>query len=103
MQRRVSAWWFDSERRVADVRSRLKVLLAAFLLTTPCALIAQERTTGVRVTAQGLMLDFQDADLRLVIAALAEAGNLNVVYGELPQKRVTLRTTQPLDRAQIPA
>jgi general secretion pathway protein D len=49
------------------------------------------------------MLDFQDADLRLVIAALAEAGSLNVVYGELPARRVTLRTMQPVPSQQIMA
>ena len=64
---------------------------------------AQQRTEGLRVTAQGLMLDFQDADLRLVIAALADAGKLNVSYGDLPQKRVTLRTNQPVAAEQIPA
>jgi general secretion pathway protein D len=55
----------------------------------------------VRVTEQGVMLDFQDADLRLVISALAEAGALNVMYGELPARKVTLRTTQPVPTQQI--
>lgn len=43
---------------------------------------------------QGIRLDFQDVDLRLVISALAEAGNLNVVYSDLPQRSVTLRMAQ---------
>jgi general secretion pathway protein D len=50
----------------------------------------------VQVTRQGILVDFQDADLRLVIAALAEAGNVNVIYGEIPSRRVTLRMRQPL-------
>ncbi|MEX2282335.1 MAG: secretin N-terminal domain-containing protein [Gemmatimonadota bacterium] len=79
------------------------VVLVAVLFWRPAQLGAQQRTDVVRVTAQGLMLDFQDADLKLVIAALAEAGGLSVVYGELPAKRVTLRTNQPLPLTQIPA
>ncbi len=62
----------------------------------PALLTAQE---PVRVTEQGVLVDFQDADLRLVISALAEAGDLNVVYGDLPQRRVTLRMRQPVPRA----
>lgn len=50
----------------------------------------------MRVTAQGVLVDFQDAELRLVIAALAEAGNINVIYGDLPARRVTLRMRQPV-------
>src|SRR5687768_18559452 len=66
------------------------------------AVLAQQRQEPIRVTAAGLTIDFQDADLRLVISALAEAGGLNVVYNELPAKRVTLRTTQPIPLTQIP-
>jgi general secretion pathway protein D len=43
-------------------------------------------------------VDFQDAELKLVIAALAEAAGLNVIYGELPARRVTLRMRQPLQK-----
>ena len=49
----------------------------------------------------GVTVDFQDADLRLVISALAEAGNLNVVFGDLPARRVTMRLTQPVPREAI--
>ena len=45
---------------------------------------------------EGVRLDFQDVDLRLVISALAEAGNLNVVYADLPQRSVTLRMARPV-------
>ena len=51
---------------------------------------------AVQTTPQGVLVDFQDADLRLVMAALAEAAGLNVVYGDLPARRVTLRMRQPL-------
>src|SRR2546430_14417834 len=42
------------------------------------------------------MLDCQETELRLVLTALAEAGRLNLVSGELPPRRVTLRTNQPV-------
>src|SRR6201988_1973523 len=55
----------------------------------------------VRTSPQGLLLDFQDADLRLVLAALVEAGHLNLIYSDLPSRRVTLRTNQPVAPEQI--
>jgi general secretion pathway protein D len=48
-------------------------------------------------------VDFQDADLRLVVSALAEAGGLNVIYGDLPARRVTLRMQQPVPRENLRA
>lgn len=58
-------------------------------------------SAAVKATAQGLQFDFQDADLRIVLAALGEAGRLNLVYSELPNHRVTLRTNQPIAPDQI--
>jgi general secretion pathway protein D len=46
-------------------------------------------------------MDFQDADLRAVIMAIAEAGGLNVTYGEFPSRRVTLHLPQGLSRADM--
>jgi general secretion pathway protein D len=46
-------------------------------------------------------VDFQDADLRLVVTALAEAGGLNLVYSDLPARRVTLRMKQPVPRENL--
>jgi general secretion pathway protein D len=48
-----------------------------------------------------MQFDFQDADLRLVLSALAETGHLNLVYSELPSRHVTLRTNQPVPPEQI--
>ena len=59
---------------------------------------AQDTT---RVGAPGTRIDFQDADLRAVITALAEAGGLNVTYGEIPSRRVTLHLPQGLTRADM--
>lgn len=77
----------------------LALTAAAALLSTSPAL-AQE-PSPVTVSAEGVTLDFQNAELRLVIAALAEAGGLNVVYGDLPNRRVTLRIAQPIPVAKI--
>jgi general secretion pathway protein D len=79
---------------------RSAVLASLFVvLLTPTAR-GQE---PLRIVDGAVMLDFQDADLRLVLAALADAGALNVIHGELPERRVTLRTTQPVTLDEIPA
>lgn len=72
----------------------------ALALLAPRPLPAQQ-TEGVRVTPQGVLLDFQEADIRLVMSALAEAGGLNVVYSDIPQKRVTMRMSQPVSEQNI--
>ena len=59
---------------------------------------AQDTT---RAGSPGTRIDFQDADLRAVITALAEAGGLNVTYGEMPSRRVTLHLPQGLTRADM--
>jgi general secretion pathway protein D len=48
-------------------------------------------------------LDFQDLDLAYVLSALATAAGINVLYHDLPQKPITLRTAQPIPRSEIPA
>lgn len=62
--------------------------------------MAQE-TEGVHATDGGIAIDFQDADLRLVLTALAEAGQLNVVFSDLPGIRITLRTGQPIPVEEV--
>src|SRR5687767_8390685 len=78
--------------REPDVRIITAVLLALTLTALP----ARAQNGPIRITDEGISLDFQDADLRFVIAALAEAGGLNVLYGDLPSRRVTLRTNRPV-------
>jgi len=72
----------------------------AVLCVALCArpLLGQE---PVRVTEAGIVLDFQDAELRVVLAALAEAGKLNVTFGDLPERRVTLRLREPVPRGEV--
>lgn len=69
------------------------VLFAALVIGTSAR--AQEPPT-TRVTAQGVVVDFQDADIRTVITALAEAASLNVIFSDLPARRVTLRLRDPV-------
>jgi general secretion pathway protein D len=74
------------------------LLLLALLMVRSAA--AQE-PEPVTVTDEGILVDFQDADLRLVLTALAEAGGINLVYPELPARRVTLRMRQPVSRENL--
>ncbi|HUG38900.1 MAG TPA: secretin N-terminal domain-containing protein [Longimicrobiales bacterium] len=74
----------------------LVLVLALPLFAAPS--VAQE---PVVQTAEGILLDFQNADLRVVVAALAEAGGFNVVYGDLPSRTVTLRMSRPVPRSEL--
>jgi general secretion pathway protein D len=79
---------------------RLRWAAAAVLLALPRAAAAQGGT-GVERTAQGVQIDFQGTDMRLAVAALAEAAGLNVVFGELPSRPVTLRTGAPVPASML--
>lgn len=72
------------------------ILLLAGLAAAGATSSLVAQAPPVQVTSQGVLIDFQDADLRLVVTALAEAGGINVLYGDLPARRVTLRMRQPL-------
>jgi type II secretory pathway component GspD/PulD (secretin) len=47
---------------------------------------------------QGVSLDFQDQDLKVVLDALAAAGDLNVSMTNIPNTRVTLHMGRPVSR-----
>ncbi|HEX8244134.1 MAG TPA: secretin N-terminal domain-containing protein, partial [Longimicrobium sp.] len=81
------------------MRRLLWFTAAALLAVTP--LSAQQQPAGVVRTPGGVQVDFQNTDMRLVVAALADAAGLNVVYGDLPQKTVTLRTSTPVPLTQV--
>jgi len=83
----------------------VRIALALVLVLTPLVtgrstLCAQDTSGAVRPPAT-ILVDFQDVDLRSVITALAEAGNLNVSYGEIPSRRVTLRLREPIAKADV--
>src|SRR6266540_257057 len=75
----------------------LGLLFAAVGATT----VAAQDSTSVRTSPQGVLFDFQDADLRFVLSALGEAGQLNLTYADLPTRHVTLRTNRPVPPDQI--
>jgi len=70
------------------------------LIVIALSLQAQD-TTAIRQTAGGILIDFQDVDLRTVITALAEVGGLNVSYGDIPTRRTTLRLHQPIAKGDV--
>jgi len=78
-----------------------RLALAAVVLATIPPTVGAQEPQAVRVTDNGVLVDFQDADLRVVITALAEAGGINVTYGDLPARRVTLRMQQPVPKTDI--
>src|SRR4029077_14289609 len=67
------------------------------------ALVAAMQRGHAQDTTRVTRIDFQDADLRAVITAIAEAGGLNVTYGEIPARRLTLHLPQSPSRAEMPA
>ncbi len=74
------------------------VIIALLIMEQP--LSAQDTSAGLP-TRTGILVDFQDVDLRAVIPALAEAGTLNVSSGDIPSRRVTLRLRQPISREDV--
>ena len=80
-------------------RRWMMVLAAALAAAAPAA--AQPGADGVRRTDGGIMIDFPNTDLRLVVAALAEAAGLNVVYADLPNRTVSLRTSTAVPVSQV--
>ena len=79
------------------MRSPHRIALLCLALTA-WPLSAQQ---PVRTTDAGVTVDFQDAELRVVLAALAEAGKLNVTFGDIPDRRVTLRLRDPVPPADV--
>jgi type II secretory pathway component GspD/PulD (secretin) len=57
----------------------------------------QKPDTSKKAT-QGVSLDFQDQDLKVVLDALAAAGDLNVSMTNIPQQRVTVHMGRPVSR-----
>jgi general secretion pathway protein D len=71
-------------------------------LTVAIALLLGGAGVAAQQPAQeGIRLDFQDVELSFVISALAEAGNLNVIYSDLPQRSVTLRMSRPVAPEEV--
>lgn len=81
-----------------------RVLTAALLvLLTGFAVPAAGQQQTIRRAQGGIVLNFQDVDLAYVISSLAQAAGLNVVYSDMPQKQVTVRTVQPVSVENVAA
>ena len=61
----------------------------------------RQDSSNIRKTPAGYVMDFQDQDLRVVLSAVAEAGNLNVTFANIPTKRVTLRMSSAVTREEL--
>src|SRR4051812_4783914 len=59
--------------------------------------IAGQRPDTVK-RPTGVALDFQDQDLKIVLDALAAAGDLNVALTNIPSQRVTVHMGRPVSR-----
>lgn len=81
--------------------SRGVLLLSFAVLTLPFQRARAQDTSSIQGADRGTLIDFQDVDLRIVVTALAEAGGLNVVYGDLPVRKITLHMKQPVMRPDI--
>ena len=93
----------NSDRTAGSTR-RCRPLMMLASVAIMLVASAPERASAQDTTRAGpakTRIDFQDADLRAVITALAEAGGLNVTYGDMPSRRVTLRLPQGVARAEI--
>jgi general secretion pathway protein D len=71
----------------------------AILLLAPGPLAGQ----AVRPAPGGVLLNFQDADLAYVMATLAQAAGINFAHVDLPQRPVSLRTSEAVTPVQIRA
>ncbi|HMA23747.1 MAG TPA: hypothetical protein VKP00_07125, partial [Gemmatimonadaceae bacterium] len=59
---------------------------------------AQAKADSAKKAAAGVSLDFQDQELRVVLDALAAAGDLNVSMTNIPSQRVSLHMGRPVTR-----
>jgi type II secretory pathway component GspD/PulD (secretin) len=80
--------------------TRVLTPLVLFLLLAASQAVAQE-PPGVTRSPEGIEFDFQEADFRVVASALAEVAGLNVIFGTIPARRVTLRTARPITEAEV--
>lgn len=85
------------------MRRLLTAALAAALCSAILSAPAAALQVPVRMVPDGILLNFQDVDLAYAITALAQAAGINVVYTDLPQKQVTLRTARAVSAEDVGA
>src|SRR5262249_26424711 len=65
---------------------------------------AQQQTDTTKkknAPPSAVALDFQDQELRVVLDAIAAAGQLNVAFSNIPQRRVTMHMGKPVPREEM--
>lgn len=78
------------------------VLLVLPALCCASPLPAQEVTPPeVEISGDSVEINFQNAQIAVVLTALAELSGMSLMHSNLPDTRVTLRTGQPVDRSQL--
>lgn len=60
-----------------------------------------DRDTIAAADTGRVSFDFQNAGLRVVLTALAEAADMSIVYSDLPDRTVTLRTAEPVPPSRV--
>lgn len=53
---------------------------------------------GRPMPQQGMTFDFTDADIRSVLSSIAKAGGINIVYGDIPARTVSLHVKNVVGR-----
>ena len=77
---------------------RLALLLGCTALPLAAQGGAGRDSARTRRAPDGVVLDFVDQDVSVVLRAIAEAGGLSVTLSNIPQARVSLRLQQQLTR-----
>lgn len=88
--------------RPTTMKRLLRLLAALYCLGAATAADAQD-PRPVERTPAGIEINFQDADLRVVLTALAEVAGINVAFANLPTRSVTLRTGRPISATEARA
>jgi general secretion pathway protein D len=78
-----------------------RFIAVAFIMLSLVPLRGEAQRPDIIRTDDGVVLNFQDVQLSHVISALAELASLNVVYTDLPEKLVTVRTPRPIPIAAL--
>ena len=63
----------------------------------------QEMARQQEAPGEGITLNFQNLDLAYVVSAMGQAAGINVVSSNMPEVLVTLRTAEPVTRAEVEA
>jgi len=82
-------------------RLLLPVLLAALWLGGEARPALAQDPPAVEVAGDSVELNFQNAEISVVLTALAELSGLSLMHGSLPDVRVTLRTGAPVARGEL--